>query len=164
MKLYHFPSPNPQKVTFALKELGLNCEIVSLDLAKGEQRQPDFLALNPFGRVPVLTDGDLTLTESHAILAISETRPEDCGRPRQPSGRTRCNGYSCCRSTSCRRRGRSRCGSGRRSWASPWTKRSSRRASRPCSRSSASSTGGSRQNAGCSALISPWWTAPIARC
>jgi glutathione S-transferase len=69
MKLYHFPSPNPQKVTFALKELGLDCEIVPLDLTKGEQRQPEFLALNPFGRVPVLTDGDLTLTESHAILA-----------------------------------------------------------------------------------------------
>src|ERR1051326_9003051 len=69
MKLYHFPSPNPQKVTFALKELGLDCEIVPLDLAKGEQRQPDFLALNPFGRVPVLQDGALTLTESHAILA-----------------------------------------------------------------------------------------------
>jgi glutathione S-transferase len=69
MKLYHFPSPNPQKVTFALKELGIDCEIVPLDLAKGEQRQPDFLALNPFGRVPVLTDGDLTITESHAILA-----------------------------------------------------------------------------------------------
>jgi len=69
MKLYHFPSPNPQKVTFALQELGLDCEIVPVDLAKGEQRQPDFLALNPFGRVPVLTDGDLTITESHAILA-----------------------------------------------------------------------------------------------
>src|SRR5207302_9069258 len=69
MQLYHFPSPNPQKVTFALKELGLDCEIVPLDLAKGEQQQPEFLALNPFGRVPVLTDGDLTLTESHAILA-----------------------------------------------------------------------------------------------
>ena len=69
MKLYHFPSPNPQKVTFALKELELDCEIVPLDLAKGEQRQPDFLALNPFGRVPVLQDGALTLTESHAILA-----------------------------------------------------------------------------------------------
>ena len=69
MKLHHFPSPNPQKVTFALKELGLDCEIVPIDLAKGEQRQPDFLALNPFGRVPVLTDGDLTITESHAILA-----------------------------------------------------------------------------------------------
>jgi glutathione S-transferase len=74
MKLYHFPSPNPQKVTFALKALGLDCEIVPIDLMKGEQRQPDFLALNPFGRVPVLTDGDLTITESHAILAyLGET-------------------------------------------------------------------------------------------
>jgi glutathione S-transferase len=69
MKLYHFPSPNPQKVTFALKELGLDCEIVPVDLAKGEQRQPDFLALNPFGRVPVLVDDGVKLWESHAILA-----------------------------------------------------------------------------------------------
>ena len=68
MKLYHFPSPNPQKVHFALNELGLECEIVPVDLIKGEQRKPEFLALNPFGRVPVLTDGDLTLAESHAIL------------------------------------------------------------------------------------------------
>jgi glutathione S-transferase len=69
MKLYHFPSPNPQKVTFALRELGLECEIVPVDLSKGEQRTPDFLALNPFGRVPVLVDGDLKLWDSHAILA-----------------------------------------------------------------------------------------------
>jgi glutathione S-transferase len=69
MKLYHFPSPNPQKVTFALLELGLDCETIPVDLAKGEQRQPAFLAVNPFGRVPVLVDGELTLTESHAILA-----------------------------------------------------------------------------------------------
>ena len=69
MQLYHFPSPNPQKVTFALKEMDLDCDIVPLDLAKGEHRQPAFLALNPFGRVPVLVDGDLTLSESHAILA-----------------------------------------------------------------------------------------------
>ena len=69
MQLYHFPSPNPQKATFALKELGLDCELVPVDLAKGEHRQPAFLAKNPFGRVPVLVDGDLTLPESHAILA-----------------------------------------------------------------------------------------------
>jgi glutathione S-transferase len=69
MKLYHFPSPNPQKVHFALLELGLHCEIVPVDLTKGEQRKPEYLALNPNGRVPVLTDGDLTLWESHAILA-----------------------------------------------------------------------------------------------
>ncbi|MGH7934746.1 MAG: glutathione S-transferase family protein [Candidatus Binataceae bacterium] len=69
MKLYHFPSPNPQKIRFALLELGLDCEIIEVDLTKGEQRQPTFLALNPCGRVPVLADGDLTLWESHAILA-----------------------------------------------------------------------------------------------
>src|ERR1700751_6120930 len=69
MKLYHFPSPNPQKITFALHELELECEIVPVDLTKGEQRKPEFLALDPFGRVPVLVDGDLKLWESHAILA-----------------------------------------------------------------------------------------------
>lgn len=69
MKLYHFPSPNPQKVRFALNELQLACDIVPVDLTKGEHRRPEFLALNPCGRVPVLVDGDLTLWESHAILS-----------------------------------------------------------------------------------------------
>ncbi len=86
MKLYHFPSPNPQKVTFALKELGLDCELVPVDLTKGEQRGPGFLATNPFGRVPVLVDGDLTLPESQAILAYLG---EKTGRlwPASPAGR-----------------------------------------------------------------------------
>jgi len=69
MKLYHFPSPNPQKVHLATLELGLECELVPVDLTKGEQRKPEFLALNPCGRVPVLTDGDITVSDSHAILA-----------------------------------------------------------------------------------------------
>jgi glutathione S-transferase len=69
MKLYHFPSPNPQKIHFTLLELGLECEIVPVNLTKGEHRKPEFLALNPYGRVPVLIDGDLTLWESHAILS-----------------------------------------------------------------------------------------------
>ena len=69
MKLFYFPSPNPQKVQFALFELGLDCEVVPIDLTKGENRKPEFLALNPYGKVPVLTDGDLKLWESHAILS-----------------------------------------------------------------------------------------------
>jgi glutathione S-transferase len=69
MKLYYFPSPNPQKIRFALNELGVDCETVPVDLLKREQRSAEFLALNPYGRVPVLVDGDLRLWESHAILA-----------------------------------------------------------------------------------------------
>jgi glutathione S-transferase len=69
MQLYFFPSPNPQKVRFALFELGLECEIVPVDLTRGEHRRPEYLELNPNARVPVLRDGDLTLWESHAILA-----------------------------------------------------------------------------------------------
>jgi glutathione S-transferase len=69
MKLYYFPSPNPQKIRFALNELGLECETVPIDLTRRESHTPEFLKLNPCGRVPVLVDGGLTLWESHAILA-----------------------------------------------------------------------------------------------
>ena len=69
MKLYYFPSPNPQKIRFALNELGLECETVAVDLTKGEQGSPEFVELNPCARVPVLVDGELKLWESHAILA-----------------------------------------------------------------------------------------------
>lgn len=74
MKLYYFPTPNPQKVKLALNELGLDCEMITVDLTKGAHREPAYLALNPFGRVPTLVDGDLTLFESHAMLAyLGET-------------------------------------------------------------------------------------------
>ena len=109
MKLYHFPSPNPQKVTFALQELGLDSEIVPVDLAKGEHREPTFLAHNPFGRVPVLVDDGLILPESHAILAYLG---EKTGRlwPNSAAGRADAlSGCSFCRSTSCRREAMWRC-------------------------------------------------------
>jgi glutathione S-transferase len=82
MQLYHFPSPNPQKVTLALKELGLDCELIPVDLAKGEQRQAALLAKNPFGRVPVLVDAELD-------QAISAYLGEKTGRlwPATAAGR-----------------------------------------------------------------------------
>jgi Glutathione S-transferase, N-terminal domain len=99
MKLYYFPSPNPQKVRFALLELELACEIVPVDLTKGEHRTPEFLALNPSGRVPVLTDGPVTLWESHAILAYLGEKTVRLW-PTSAGGRTRCAGFSSWHSTS----------------------------------------------------------------
>ena len=68
IKLYDFlPCPFGQKVRIVLAEKGLTYELVQIDLAKGEQRQPEFLRLNPFGRVPVLVDEDTTVYDSTII-------------------------------------------------------------------------------------------------
>jgi glutathione S-transferase len=86
MKLYYFPSPNPQKIRFAVNELGIECETVPVDLLKREQKSPEFLALNPYGRVPVLVDGNLILWESHAILAYLGEKTSRLW-PTTPAGR-----------------------------------------------------------------------------
>jgi glutathione S-transferase len=69
VKLYWFWSFNPQKVRFALHELGVAHDLVAVDLFRGQQRHPDFARLNPNQRVPVLEDGDAVIWESNAILA-----------------------------------------------------------------------------------------------
>ncbi len=69
MKLYVNPlSSNARRPRLVAHHLGLAIEEVFVDLAKGEQRTPDYLALNPNGKVPTLVDGDLKLTESYAIM------------------------------------------------------------------------------------------------
>lgn len=69
MKLYDFPfSPNCRKVRAVAYEVGLPFEEVRVDLLRGDQRAPAFLARNPNGRVPVLEDGDFVLWESVAIM------------------------------------------------------------------------------------------------
>ncbi|HXD43934.1 MAG TPA: glutathione S-transferase family protein [Pseudolabrys sp.] len=69
MKLYTFtPSPNARKVTAVVAHLRLkDIETELVRLHKGEHRQPDYLAINPMGKVPALRDGELTLWESNAI-------------------------------------------------------------------------------------------------
>ena len=80
MKLYgssNNKSFNTLKLRFALAEIGAAYELVPVDLAKGEARTPDFLRLNPHGKVPVLVDGDFALAESGAILwYLGETYPD----------------------------------------------------------------------------------------
>ena len=68
MKLYGFGPTRSLRALWGLKELDSDFEFVPVNLAAGEHRRPDFLRLNPAGKVPVLVDGDLVLTESAAIV------------------------------------------------------------------------------------------------
>lgn len=69
MKLLHFPmSSNARRVRMAAIALGVELEEEIVDLRTGAHKKPDYLAKNPFGRVPTLIDGDFVLTESHAIM------------------------------------------------------------------------------------------------
>ena len=68
LTVYAFSTPNSVKVPVALEELGLAYELRSVNIRKGEQKAPAYLALNPNGKVPLLVDGDLVLSESAAIL------------------------------------------------------------------------------------------------
>ncbi len=68
LKLYDFKSsPNCQRVKVVLAEKNLPYEIVPIDLRKQEQKTPEYLKLNPYGKVPVLTDDATVLYESCII-------------------------------------------------------------------------------------------------
>jgi glutathione S-transferase len=69
MKLHAFPpSPRAAKVLALVHHLGLDCEIEVVDLFSGGNQTPQYKALNPNAKMPVLEDGDFVLWESNAIL------------------------------------------------------------------------------------------------
>lgn len=75
MKLWWHPfSVFPRRVRIAMREKGLACDEMVVDLPAGALKQPEFLRLNPFGQVPVLEDGGLVIAESIAILEYLEER------------------------------------------------------------------------------------------
>ena len=69
MKLYHNPiSPNCRRATITARHLGIALDEIPVDVAKGETKTPEYLAMNPNGMVPTLVDGPETLWESRAIM------------------------------------------------------------------------------------------------
>ncbi|HEX4448849.1 MAG TPA: glutathione S-transferase [Polyangiaceae bacterium] len=81
IRLYRHPlSGHAHRAELFLSILGLPFERIDVDLAKAEQKSPDFLARNPFGQVPVIEDGDVTLPESNAILVYLANRYDPTGR------------------------------------------------------------------------------------
>lgn len=68
MKLYYADTSNPRKACALARHVDAPVEFVNVDLANGGTRTPEFLALNPNGKVPVLVEGDKSLWESNAIM------------------------------------------------------------------------------------------------
>ncbi|MFC5353599.1 glutathione S-transferase family protein [Azospirillum himalayense] len=85
MKLYHHPlSGHAHRARLFVSLLGLPHELVEVDLKAGAHKTPEFLALNPFGQVPVLEDDGVVVPDSNAILVYlakkagrSDWLPED---------------------------------------------------------------------------------------
>jgi glutathione S-transferase len=89
--LYTAPTPNGWKASIALEELEMPYEVHIVNLMAGDQKKPEYLALNPNGRIPTIVDrdaGDFAVFESGAILIYLA---EKAGRllPRDPKGRSR---------------------------------------------------------------------------
>ncbi|KAG1371238.1 glutathione S-transferase 3 [Cocos nucifera] len=72
-------STNTVRVVATLNEKGLDYELVPVDLRTGAHKQPSFLALNPFGQIPVLDDGDIVLFESRAISRYIASEYKETG-------------------------------------------------------------------------------------
>ena len=68
IKLYGVARSRASIVRWYLEELAIPYEFILLDMSAGEHLQPDFLKLNPFGKVPAIMDGDFAIFESGAIL------------------------------------------------------------------------------------------------
>jgi glutathione S-transferase len=85
MKLYAGAiSPMSKRVRIAAAEAGVAYEATLLDFAKGEPRMPAYLALNPMGKVPTITEGDFTLWESAAIMCFVARKTGSDILPRDP--------------------------------------------------------------------------------
>jgi len=68
LTFYYHPSPNPVKVALFLEEAGLPYALVPVDTRRGEQFAPEFLKINPNGKTPAMTDGEIAIFDSNAIL------------------------------------------------------------------------------------------------
>ena len=84
IQLYTWSTPNGRKISIALEELGLDYEVVPVDIGKGEQFDPDFLAISPNNQIPAIVDGETTLMDSGAILLYLAAKT---GRLAPPSDR-----------------------------------------------------------------------------
>jgi len=91
IKFYNFPkSGHAHRIELMLSLLNLPTELVFVDLAKGAHKQPDFLALNPFGQVPVIDDNGTVIADSNAILVyLAKKYDNGTWLPEEPAAAAR---------------------------------------------------------------------------
>lgn len=86
--------PNNLKILLALAEADAAYEFVPIDFSKGEHRSPEFIAINAHGKTPAMTDGDVKIAESNAILwYVAEKFPAAHLLPEDAAGRARALQY-----------------------------------------------------------------------
>ncbi|HEY8128878.1 MAG TPA: glutathione S-transferase N-terminal domain-containing protein [Hyphomicrobium sp.] len=79
LKLVHYHAPNTRSATirWLFEELGVPHELKVLNMRKGEHKSPEYLAINPMGKVPTIVHGDTPVTEAAAIaLYLADLFPE----------------------------------------------------------------------------------------
>jgi glutathione S-transferase len=88
MKLYYHPlSGHAHRARLFLSLLGIDAELIEVDLAARAHKAPDFLKLNPFGQVPVLDDGGAIIADSNAILVyLAKKHAAKTWLPEDPAG------------------------------------------------------------------------------
>ncbi|MDE1996910.1 MAG: glutathione S-transferase [Rhizobiaceae bacterium] len=88
MKLYYVPlSGHSHRARLFLSLIGMDAEIVEVNLAEGEHKSADFLTLNPFGQVPVLDDDGVIIADSTAILVyLAKKYADKSWLPEDPIG------------------------------------------------------------------------------
>jgi glutathione S-transferase len=92
LQLYYTSgSPPSRAVLQTIRVLGIDVEVKSVDLMKGENLLPEFLKLNPMHQVPILVDDDFVVTESRAIMAylVNSRKPDSDLYPNDPKKRAK---------------------------------------------------------------------------
>ncbi len=87
LKFYFNGAPNPNKVALFLEESGLPYELVPVDTRKGDQFKPEFLAVNPNGKVPAIDDDGVKVFDSNAILLYLAEKTGKFLPPNTPANR-----------------------------------------------------------------------------
>jgi len=87
LKFYFNGAPNPNKVALFLEESGLPFELVPVDTRKGDQFKPEFLKVNPNGKVPAIDDDGIFVFDSNAILLYLAEKTGKFLPPNTPQNR-----------------------------------------------------------------------------